>query len=182
MAILAKGEAKKLAAAGRRRAPAKELDVTRPQPRDARMSGHYEAFSRIFRSAPNEKIEEIRRGVPATSVGQLSEVMGISKETLIGFLGLSRATLNRKVQNNQPLSRDESERVVGVQTLIGQVQAMVEESGVAEGFDAAKWVSRWLSEPLPALGGQKPADYMDTIEGQKLVANLLAMAQSGAYA
>jgi hypothetical protein len=32
------------------------------------------------------------------------------------------------------------------------------------------------------LGGDKPADYMDTIEGQRIVANLLAMMQSGAYA
>ena len=36
--------------------------------------------------------------------------------------------------------------------------------------------------PSPALGGDKPADYMDTIEGQRIVSNLLAMMQSGAYA
>ena len=108
--------------------------------------------------------------------------MGMPKENLMDCLGLSRATVNRKAQQDQPLSPDESERVVGVQTLIGQVQAMVEASSGAEGFDAARWVSRWLGEPLPALGGEKPADYMDTVEGQKLVTQLLAMAGSGAYA
>jgi putative toxin-antitoxin system antitoxin component (TIGR02293 family) len=141
-----------------------------------------EEFSRSFHAAPKERIEEIRRGVPAKRVGELSQVMDISKESLIGFLGLSRATLNRKVQNNQPLSRDESERVVGIQALIGQVQAMVTQSGATGDFDAAKWVSRWLNEPLPALGGERPAAYMDTVEGQKLIGNLLAMIQSGAYA
>lgn len=59
---------------------------------------------------------------------------------------------------------------------------MVRESGNADQFDAAKWVSNWLTAPLPALGGQTPASYMDTFEGQKLVSNLLAQAQSGAYA
>ena len=70
----------------------------------------------------------------------------------------------------------------GVQALIGQVEEMVRESGNPIDFDAAKWVSEWLNSPLPALGGQHPATYMDTIEGQKLVASLLSMAQSGAFA
>ena len=59
---------------------------------------------------------------------------------------------------------------------------MVEESGDPKGFDAARWVSEWLTSPLPALAGATPASYMDTFEGQKLVAELLAMSQSGAYA
>ena len=41
---------------------------------------------------------------------------------------------------------------------------------------------RWLTEPLPALGGSRPADLMDTMEGQSLVAAALAKIQSGAYA
>jgi uncharacterized protein (DUF2384 family) len=72
--------------------------------------------------------------------------------------------------------------VVGMAKLIGQVQTMVEESGDPTGFDAAQWLARWLDEPLPALDGKRPAEYMDTAEGRDLVSNLLAMAQSGAYA
>lgn len=138
-------------------------------------------FTRIYRLPPPEKIAAIRRGVPAKQLGVLSSVMNISKEALITILGLSRASVGRKVSNDQPLSQDESERVLGVQALIGQVQAMVEESGDPTGFDAARWVSGWLHAPLPALGGSTPASYMDTVEGQKFVANLLATVQSGAY-
>ena len=145
-----------------------------PRPAANLFAGSYEAD-------PRDKIAEIRRGVPARRIGELSSLMDMSKESLMDFLGLSRATVNRKAQQDQPLSRGESERVLGVQTLIGQVQAMVEGAGTS-GFDAARWVSRWLGEPLPALGGERPADYMDTVEGQKLVGRLLAMAGSGAYA
>ncbi|RZI40451.1 DUF2384 domain-containing protein [Herbaspirillum sp. HC18] len=106
----------------------------------------------------------------------------MAKEALIDTLRLSRATVNRKARDNMTLSQDESERVLGVEYLIGQVENMVQESGDPEGFDAAKWVSNWLNSPLPALDGQKPASFMDTVEGQKLVSNLLATAQSGAYA
>ena len=128
------------------------------------------------------RIALIRRGIPASTISRLSARMGMSKEFLLSSLGLSRATISRKEKDAIVLSSDESERVLGVENLIAMVQTMVEESGDPTGFDAARWVSEWLTEPLPALGGETPASYMDTFEGQKLVANLLAMSQSGAYA
>jgi uncharacterized protein (DUF2384 family) len=66
--------------------------------------------------------------------------------------------------------------------LVGQLEAIVEESGEPEGFDAAAWMSRWLREPVPALGGARPIELMDTMEGQALVSAVLSQIQSGAYA
>lgn len=128
-----------------------------------------------------DKIRVIRSGVPAQRVGELSSAMAMPKEALMDSLGLSRATINRKVQREQVLSPEESERVMGMQALIGQVQAMIDAESAPE-FDAAKWLANWLAAPLPALGGQSPGSFMDTVEGQKYVGNLLEMAQSGAYA
>lgn len=139
-------------------------------------------FDAVFLAHPLERIEVIKHGVPAGHVDVLAERMDIAKDKLFDTLRLSRATVNRKVRDNQPLSQDESERVLGIESLIGQVEIMVKESGNPEGFDAAKWVSNWLHAPLPALRGETPASYMDTVEGQKLISNLLATAQSGAYA
>ena len=51
-----------------------------------------------------------------------------------------------------------------------------------DGFDARAWISQWLREPLPALGGVRPIDLIDTMEGQALVATALEQTQSGAYA
>ena len=128
-----------------------------------------------------DKIRVIRSGVPARRVGELSSAMDMPKEALMDSLGLSRATINRKVQREQALSPEESERVMGMQALIGQVQAMIDTESAPE-FDAAKWLANWLAAPLPALGGETPGSFMDTVEGQKYVGNLLEMAQSGAYA
>lgn len=139
-------------------------------------------FVRLFQASAQYRIELIREGVPAREVGELSDLLDVSKESLLDALGIARATLSRKVRENRPLAPDESERVLGVQALIGQVQAMVAEAGASEDFDAAGWMSRWLTTPLAALGGATPASYLDTVEGQKYIANLLAMAQSGAYA
>ncbi|MCY1243257.1 hypothetical protein D9M72_562650 [compost metagenome] len=59
---------------------------------------------------------------------------------------------------------------------------MVETSGNPDGFDAAAWMAQWLDQPLPALGERRPAELMDTAEGQAIVSNMLSRAQSGGYA
>jgi putative toxin-antitoxin system antitoxin component (TIGR02293 family) len=140
------------------------------------------AFKHAYRADPMELVTLVKRGVPAESVQALAKLMSISKERLADTLGLASATVNRKSRDHKPLSSDESSRVVGMARLVGQVQAMVEESGDPEGFDAATWVAQWLEEPLPALGGRRPAELMDTPEGQSLVSNLVARLQTGAYA
>jgi putative toxin-antitoxin system antitoxin component (TIGR02293 family) len=168
-----------------RRSRGRQLVEAKPAAQGAlakRSKASARSFLTLFRSNPQERIEIIRRGIPSTVVEELSTSMGISKDRLIQSLGLARATINRKERDGKPLSSDESERVLGVENLIGMVQTMVEQSGNPEGFDAPRWVSAWLAQPLPALGGATPASYMDTFEGQKLVAEILAMSQSGAYA
>jgi uncharacterized protein (DUF2384 family) len=77
---------------------------------------------------------------------------------------------------------DDWDRVIGVAKLLGQLRAMIEESGEPDGFEANAWLSRWLREPAPALGGARPLDLMDTVEGQSLVSRTLAQMQGAAYA
>ena len=154
--------------------------MRRTEPRPPR--GKVLHFEKVFLAPPHERIDAIKLGVPAAHVGELAKRMHISKDALIDTLRMSRATVNRWARASKPLPPDESERVLGVEYLIGQVENMVKESGNPDGFDAARWVSDWLHAPLPALGGRKPASYLDTMEGQKLVSSLLSMAQSGAYA
>ena len=124
----------------------------------------------------------IRTRLPAAVVPGLVRQMDISKERLYTVLRFPRATVDRKIRVKGALSTDQSERLLGLARLIGQVEEMVAQSGTAEGFDASRWVGEWLERPLPALGGAKPAEYMDTMEGQELISRLLAQAQSGAYA
>jgi uncharacterized protein (DUF2384 family) len=131
---------------------------------------------------PRDRIAVIRRGIPASSVGDLAVSMGASKEFIISSLGLCPAAIKRKERSGTALSRDESERLLGINRLISIVQTMVRESGNPEGFNAANWVFDWLVQPLPALGGATPASFMDTFEGQQLIGDILRLSQSGAYA
>jgi putative toxin-antitoxin system antitoxin component (TIGR02293 family) len=136
----------------------------------------------VYRASPAERISMIRDGFPAGEAKSVISDLAIGQGATLRALGLSQATVNKKAKAEQKLSPQESERVIGLARLVGQVQHMVEESGNPDGFDAASWMSRWLNEPVPALGGAKPIDFMDTMEGQALVSATLAQTQSGAYA
>jgi putative toxin-antitoxin system antitoxin component (TIGR02293 family) len=145
-------------------------------------SASISAYVSLYQATPEDRIKLIRKGVKADALVNTSKLMGISREHLFATLNFPAGTVKRKIAQDQLLSPDQSERIIGLQKLIGQVETMVTESGNPQGFDPAKWIASWLDTPCPALGGDKPADYMDTIEGQRIVANQLAMMQSGAYA
>lgn len=136
----------------------------------------------IFRASPLERIAMIRRGVLASEVKRIFAELSIGQGSGFKALNLSTATVNKKAKHGDTLSPEESERVVGFAKLVGQLEAMIQDSGDPTNFDARAWMARWLTEPLPAFGGARPADLVDTMEGQGLVSAALAKIQSGAYA
>lgn len=156
--------------------------LSRPKPKASTSSLVATDFIRLYQTGPIERVQLVKSGFEARSVEHVARCMNVTKDRLASTIGIARATVDRKVREGKVLSPEESERLLGVSRLVGQVQALVEESGDAAGFDAAAWVAGWLEQPLPALAGQRPADFMDTTEGQRLVANLVARAQSGAFA
>jgi putative toxin-antitoxin system antitoxin component (TIGR02293 family) len=137
---------------------------------------------KLYRTSKIDRVKILKRGVPARYTRILASGMSVSQEKLYDTVGLTRATVDRKVRRDDLLNADESERVMGIARLVGQVQTLVEESGTPKGFEAAKWLAGWLDRPLPALGGKRPAEFMDTADGRALVSDLLAQQQSGAYA
>lgn len=145
-------------------------------------SGNAFSYVEIHRAAPAERVRMIKDGVPAARAKRIIADLSLPQGVAFDALRLSVATVNRKAAQHAVLAADEGERVLGVARLIGQLEAMIEESGDGRGFDARAWISRWLGEPLPALGGARPLDLLDTMEGQALVAGTLARTQSGAYA
>jgi len=136
----------------------------------------------LYTYSPMEHIALVREGVPAAMLPLVADELAITRDRLYRTIGVPRATMDRKIRMRQRLDPDESERLLGIARLVGQVEQMVRESGEAEGFDAARWVAGWLETPLEALGGSPPAALMDTAEGRRLVSDLLAQIQSGAYA
>lgn len=147
-----------------------------------RSAGSVLSYVEVFRAEPIKRIGMIKHGLRATEAKRILSDLAVTQAVAMQALNISAATMNRRVRGEDRLPPAESERVLGIARLVGQIQAIVEESGNPEGFDATTWMSRWLSEPLPALGGARPLDLLDTMEGQALVSSILAHIQSGAYA
>ena len=164
----------KPAAKGPKRKPA-ALAATREQPTPL-------SYITVYRATPLERIDMIRRGSRASEAKRLFAELPIGQGAGFKALNLSTATVNKKARHGETLSPEESERIVGFAKLVGQLEAMIQDSGNPENFDARAWMARWLTEPLPAFGGVRPADLMDTMEGQGLVSAALEKIQSGAYA
>lgn len=139
-------------------------------------------YMEAFQSPLGMRAQLVKKGVSPGVIPVLARDMNYDQGELVSLLGVPRATFQRKLRDQKPLDLSASERVLGVMRIVGQVQQMVEESGVSEGFDASAWVGHWLEQPLPALGGKAPAEFMDTAPGQELISQLLAQTQSGAYA
>ena len=140
------------------------------------------SYLAAYRASPLERIDMIRRGIPASEAKRICAELLIGQGAGFKALNLSTATVNKKARLGETLSPEESERIVGLAKLVGQLEAMIQDSGNPANFDARAWMARWLTEPLPAFGGIRPADLIDTMEGQGLVSVALAQIQSGAYA
>lgn len=143
---------------------------------------HLLDFQEVFAAPIYSVVEAVKTGVSPKMLSVLSSEMGIPMVGMAERLGLASSTVRNKSASSKLLSTDDSEKVIGMSRLIGQVQAMVNEAGNPEGFDAAAWLANWMEQGLPALGGRKPSEYMDTAVGQALVSQLLAQIRSGAYA
>lgn len=158
--------------------------ATRAAKRNDR-TGQFErpfAYIELYRANPIDRIEVIKTGVSARLTKKFATVFDLDQKVMFDALNLKTATVNKKAANNQDLSVDDGERVIGLAKLVGQLESMIEESGDPEGFDAPEWLSTWLREPLPALGGVKPIDFLDTMEGQALLSRTLSQIQSATFA
>ncbi|RZI72465.1 MAG: DUF2384 domain-containing protein [Pseudomonas sp.] len=136
----------------------------------------------VYCASPADRVQFIKQGVSARKAKTFIMNFDLDQKVMLDALNLKTATVNKKAVKDEALSTDDSERVIGLVKLVGQLQSMIEESGDPDGFDAHEWLSTWLKEPLPAFGGVRPIDYLDTMEGQGLVSRALAQIQAGAYA
>ncbi len=138
-------------------------------------------FRMFYDMMPVDRAGVIKSGVPASVATKLAQDMGLPRDRVVGLIGVPPATANRRLTRDADFSMDESERLVGLTKLIGQVEVIVRESGDVSGFQSAKWFGRWIETPLQALGGRKPEEFLDTCDGREAVSTLLAQMQSGAY-
>lgn len=139
--------------------------------------------SKIEEATPVEMVELERSGVKGTLVKQFSAKLGLPAARIFEVLRIPKATVEKKAAGDEMLTGSGGYAAIGLVKLLGIAQGIVANSTAPEarGFEAGKWLGRWIELPQPALGGRRPADFLDTPSGTELVARLLGSIESGAY-
>lgn len=141
------------------------------------------SFTQLFQADFPSRQAVILDGLPAKAAQQIARDMGVSNELVYVAIGAPRATVNRQLRKDKPLSPAASERAVFLAELVNIVKdAIPEENTHQSNFDPAQWVGRWIANPLPALGGATPTDYLATGDGRTIVKRLLNNTLTGDYA
>ena len=146
--------------------------------------GGVDAYVQTVRKAtPDELVLLERQGVQGTFIKDLSKSLDLASTRLYSILGVPKATLEKKAAAGELVTGRGGQSAIGMIKLLGIAQDLVDNSTAsgAIGFDAAKWLGKWIETPQPALDGRKPADYIDTPTGISIVARVLGSIQSGAY-
>ena len=159
-------------------------DATRASDAPDSKSGKWTALLQLTRGTAADRIALVRSGIAADDVPSLIAALELPTATLLNALQIARTSLARRIAKRSVLALDESERVVGLVSLIGQVAQMLQDSGVPEQSStsrAAKWLGAWLAVPNNALGGAQPLAYLDTAEGRGLVSHVLGAMEAGTY-
>jgi putative toxin-antitoxin system antitoxin component (TIGR02293 family) len=119
-----------------------------------------------------EWVAVIRRGIPSSAVGALTELTHLSQAELASAVGIPERTLARRKREGK-LNSEESSRLIR----LARVVARGEE--VFEDLDAAV---DWLKSANASLAGATPLSLLDTDIGAESVMDTLGRIEHGVFA
>lgn len=151
-----------------------EAKVIKPQAKKAPLIAR--AFStwghKVRKMPPAKKIKMIRGGVEITLLVGAGQYYGISQSNLSRLLGVSDATITRKIKAGSKLGPQESERLARIAAI---------EAEAEEVFDSQDLAKQWMLEPNLALG-EAPLSLLDTDAGGVEVRKVLSAIAYGGVA
>ncbi len=119
-----------------------------------------------------KKIDMIREGVAVTYLVKAGAHYDIPQAKLARLIGISEATLSRKIKAGGKLAPPESERLARIAAV---------ESEATDVFGSRELAKRWMLEPNLILG-EAPVTLLDTDAGANEVRKALAAIAYGAAA
>lgn len=113
----------------------------------------------------------VRNRLPLSDLAELREAC--LKEAEIDALVIPQRTRRHRVLKGEPLTVDESDKVMRVTRILARA---------TEVFDDPERAMAWLRKPLRELGGETPLMMSGTEAGGRVVENILAQIAWGAAA
>lgn len=111
--------------------------------------------------------EALERGLPATTLDEIAQMLDLPKKRIIAALRFAERTIQQREKSHTRFTLEESERILRILRI---------RETVREIFTTDKAVSQWMQTPDANLGGKAPLDLLATDMGTFQVQNLaLAM-------
>lgn len=125
------------------------------------------------------QVERQRHGVSITNAEALRRAMALSVDRYASLLGMKPAAYKRHRARRARIKGAPGYAIGDFENILCKIDGLVRTD--VDNFDSARWFSRWIEQPQPALGGLRPATLLDTPAGRQLVGRLLGAMGSGAY-
>ena len=116
-------------------------------------------------------IDCLREGLPKYTVQNILEKTAITKMQLSYIIHISYRQLNR-YEADDKLSTEQSNFLYEFSRLYVRTTDILGDASIADA---------WLHRPNTALGGKNPIEILDTIEGFRMVEDLLSQIEYGFY-
>ncbi|MBV6448363.1 MAG: hypothetical protein FCKEOINB_02017 [Nitrosomonas sp.] len=126
----------------------------------------------VRKMSPAKRIEMIRNGVKVSLLVDAGQYYGLSQKKLAKLLGISNATITRKLNSQEKLGPIESERLARIALI---------ETEAEEVFTSPELAKQWMLEPNLVLG-ESPLSLLDTDTGADEVRKILAAIADGSVA
>ncbi|HEX3437161.1 MAG TPA: antitoxin Xre/MbcA/ParS toxin-binding domain-containing protein [Pseudacidobacterium sp.] len=133
--------------------------------------GGRKTFRRPIRTS-DELVEQIRAGLPASTIALLAATLAIHRTQVAKRLNISSRTLSRRLSAKARLTQEESDRTLRMARVIALAK---------EVLGTEEKASRWINTSNRALGGLRPFDQLDTDPGVRSVEEVLLRIAYGIY-
>jgi putative toxin-antitoxin system antitoxin component (TIGR02293 family) len=142
-----------------------------PRTTARRLRERFEELLGVRSGSEQEVVYLVERGLPLTVLDRLLE-RGLSKAEMFDVIIPAR-TLKHRKSKRQPLSREESERVVRAARVLAKAAAVIGED---------KSALAWLRSPKKRFQGRSPIEMLTTELGGRLVEEMLIQIDEGMFA
>lgn len=120
-------------------------------------------------SSVSELLAQLEQGLPADAFGRVQSLLGVSQRVLADYLGMSEATLHRRLTAGR-FTAEESERLYRYAEILEKATQLFEDGAKAR---------MWLSKPAVALGGQTPLGFARREQGAREVLDVIERLEHG---
>jgi putative toxin-antitoxin system antitoxin component (TIGR02293 family) len=115
-------------------------------------------------------IQAIRKGLPTGRLDKMAQALSVDRGVLVGILGISERTLQRKHRSSDRLSPSASDRLSRMDRIV---------SLATEVFGNQDKAAQWLIRPSRTLANEVPLQLLDTDAGTQQVERELRGIQYG---